>query len=85
MRANGWQYSWTIEGRGLAHFPLLSTGAKGSAGGQGLAWTPLGRGGPEDSQGLSWLPHGTDGRCLPGSCCLQPRSPLCRVGLWLRV
>ena len=43
MRANGWQYSWTSEGRGLAHFPPLSTGAKGSAGGQGLAWPPLGR------------------------------------------
>ena len=40
---------------------------------------------PEDSQGLDWLPHGTDGRCLPGSRCLQPRSPLLRAGPWRRV
>ena len=85
MRANGWRNSPRSEGLALPPFSPLSTGAQGSAGGQELDWTPLGRGVPEDSQSLSWLPHGTDGRCLPGSCCLPPRSPLVRAGPWRRV
>ena len=70
MRANGWPYSRTSEGRGLAHFSLnraLGQPAgpdQGSAGGQGLNWPP-----PRPrrraawkfaarGRAMGWLPHG---------------------------
>ena len=66
-------------------FPPCQPGRRGQPESRALAALPSAGECRRTSQGLDWLPHGTDGRGLPGSRCLPPRSPLVRAGPWRRV